>query len=268
MSAGKNSEAPVPGIARADLGGVERRRALERVELGRALGDPRRTVRRRAPRGACARQRTHRLDRDRRARAQRLLGHVTRLPGALFLLEHRIDDGPDGQVQVTYRGSSAGGSRRSTCASEKGGAGRRGPRRARAARPRRRATASEPSDCCFVERGRGTSPGRGPAKLGPLPYLQNESAAVCCYWTFDDPSRAFAFLFDVEAASRSTVSVRPRSSRPVFSREFVVALYFWLRLPIVFGDHVDAVVVGVDGGVSPMFQPGAVLVLSLIVTEP
>jgi uncharacterized protein YndB with AHSA1/START domain len=33
---------------------------------------------------------------------------VTRLPGAQFRLEHRIDDGPDGQVQVTY-GAQLGG---------------------------------------------------------------------------------------------------------------------------------------------------------------
>jgi len=28
---------------------------------------------------------------------------VTRLPGAQFRLEHRLDDGADGQIQVTYR---------------------------------------------------------------------------------------------------------------------------------------------------------------------
>ncbi|HEX4466762.1 MAG TPA: SRPBCC family protein [Solirubrobacteraceae bacterium] len=33
---------------------------------------------------------------------------VTRLPGARFLLEHRIDDGADGQLQVTYRGRLSG----------------------------------------------------------------------------------------------------------------------------------------------------------------
>jgi uncharacterized protein YndB with AHSA1/START domain len=33
---------------------------------------------------------------------------VTRLPGARFLLEHRIDDGPDGRLQVTYRGRLSG----------------------------------------------------------------------------------------------------------------------------------------------------------------
>jgi uncharacterized protein YndB with AHSA1/START domain len=33
---------------------------------------------------------------------------VTRLPGARFRLEHRIDDGPDGQLQVTYRGRLSG----------------------------------------------------------------------------------------------------------------------------------------------------------------
>jgi uncharacterized protein YndB with AHSA1/START domain len=29
---------------------------------------------------------------------------ATRLPGARFVLEHRLDDGPNGEVQVTYRG--------------------------------------------------------------------------------------------------------------------------------------------------------------------
>jgi uncharacterized protein YndB with AHSA1/START domain len=33
---------------------------------------------------------------------------VTRLPGARFLLEHRMDDGTDGQVLVTYRGELGG----------------------------------------------------------------------------------------------------------------------------------------------------------------
>ncbi len=33
---------------------------------------------------------------------------VTRLPGARFLLEHRLDDGPDDQVQVTYRAQLGG----------------------------------------------------------------------------------------------------------------------------------------------------------------
>jgi Polyketide cyclase / dehydrase and lipid transport len=33
---------------------------------------------------------------------------VTRLPGARFRLEHRIDDGTDGQVQVTYRAQLGG----------------------------------------------------------------------------------------------------------------------------------------------------------------
>jgi uncharacterized protein YndB with AHSA1/START domain len=33
---------------------------------------------------------------------------VTRLPGAQFRLEHRIDDGPGGQVQVTYRAQLGG----------------------------------------------------------------------------------------------------------------------------------------------------------------
>ena len=33
---------------------------------------------------------------------------VTRLPGAEFRLEHRIDDGPGGQVQVTYRAQLGG----------------------------------------------------------------------------------------------------------------------------------------------------------------
>jgi uncharacterized protein YndB with AHSA1/START domain len=33
---------------------------------------------------------------------------VTRLPGARFLLEHRMDDGPGGQTQVTYRGQLSG----------------------------------------------------------------------------------------------------------------------------------------------------------------
>ncbi len=33
---------------------------------------------------------------------------VTRLPGARFALEHRLDDGPDGQLQVTYRAQLGG----------------------------------------------------------------------------------------------------------------------------------------------------------------
>jgi uncharacterized protein YndB with AHSA1/START domain len=33
---------------------------------------------------------------------------ATRLPGARFLLEHRIDDGADGELQVTYRGQLGG----------------------------------------------------------------------------------------------------------------------------------------------------------------
>jgi uncharacterized protein YndB with AHSA1/START domain len=33
---------------------------------------------------------------------------VTRLPGAQFRLEHRIDDGPGGEVQVTYRAQLGG----------------------------------------------------------------------------------------------------------------------------------------------------------------
>lgn len=33
---------------------------------------------------------------------------VTRLPGAQFRLEHRLDDGTDGQVQVTYRAQLGG----------------------------------------------------------------------------------------------------------------------------------------------------------------
>jgi hypothetical protein len=33
---------------------------------------------------------------------------VTRLPGARFRLEHRIDDGPDGEVEVTYRAELGG----------------------------------------------------------------------------------------------------------------------------------------------------------------
>ena len=33
---------------------------------------------------------------------------ITRLPGAQFRLEHRIDDGQDAQVKVTYRGQLQG----------------------------------------------------------------------------------------------------------------------------------------------------------------
>lgn len=33
---------------------------------------------------------------------------VTRLPGAQFRLEHRLDDGTDGQVKVTYRAQLGG----------------------------------------------------------------------------------------------------------------------------------------------------------------
>jgi uncharacterized protein YndB with AHSA1/START domain len=33
---------------------------------------------------------------------------VTRLPGAQFRLEHRIDAGPDGELQVTYRAQLGG----------------------------------------------------------------------------------------------------------------------------------------------------------------
>ncbi len=33
---------------------------------------------------------------------------VTRLPGAQFRLEHRLDDGTDGQVRVTYRAQLGG----------------------------------------------------------------------------------------------------------------------------------------------------------------
>lgn len=33
---------------------------------------------------------------------------VTRLPGAQFRLEHRMENGPDGQLQVTYRAQMGG----------------------------------------------------------------------------------------------------------------------------------------------------------------
>lgn len=33
---------------------------------------------------------------------------ATRLPGARFVLEHRLDDGPGGELQVTYRGQLDG----------------------------------------------------------------------------------------------------------------------------------------------------------------